>query len=451
MLADVEIISNNTYKFQLFTYSVPQNLSNKIDIGSLVSVNFRNRKKTAVVVNIHNKDLKIQNLKPVERIISKLNQDQLLFLKHVAVSYYLNIGFLIFNLYKDMNFKLDRKIKNSSLSIYNNTEIDKVLSTKSKNIIFTPSLKTTKNLYTYLTNKGIKINFYQKTGGKDEIQNALSTVNKFNNCILLANNFMKIRAHATSNYHFFDTNDYSYNLPKFNSLNIIELSVLKNKYFGGNYHYYNEYPSLNYFNKIENYTTPDLSNVEIYHGNSLQDCIELFKTKHTDKNLKLFFHDEILNELLNDYKTVKSENDLYDLNLLVNPTISFKGKLNSERLIFLLRQIERSKRNDSTTIILTTKNINLKESLKNSNITKWSKEELVSRNKWGPNLNHKVFKFSSDSIIKYENEYILGPKKVDNSYEYEININLSKDTNYNEITNMYSKLLQYEPRKVISI
>ena len=63
----------------------------------------------------------------------------------------------------------------------------------------------------------------------------------------------------------------------------------------------------------------------------------------------------------------------------------------------------------------------------------------------------QVFKFSSDSIIKYENEYILGPKKVDNSYEYEININLSKDTNYNEITNMYSKLLQYEPRKVISI
>ena len=48
-----------------------------------------------------------------------------------------------------MNFKLDRKIKNSSLSIYNNTEIDKVLSTKSKNIIFTPSLKTTKNLYTH--------------------------------------------------------------------------------------------------------------------------------------------------------------------------------------------------------------------------------------------------------------------------------------------------------------
>ena len=451
MFADVEIISNNTYKFQLFTYSVPKNLSNKIDIGSIVSVNFRNRKKTAVVVNIHNKDLKIKTLKPVEMIISKLDQDQLLFLKHIAVSYYLNIGFLIFNLYKDMNFKLDRRIKNSSLSIYNNTEIDKVLSTKSKNIIFTPSLKATKNLYKNLSEKGIKINFYQKTGGKEEIQNALSTVNKFNNCILLANNYMKIKPQPTSNYHFFDTNDYSYNLPKFNSLNIIELSVLKNKYFGGNYHYYNEYPSLNYFNKIKNYKTPDLSNVEIYHGNSLQDCIELFKTKHIDKNLKLFFHDENLNELLNDYKTVKSENDLYDLNLLVNPTISFKGKLNSERLIFLLRQIEKSNRNNSLTIILTTKNINLKESLKNSNVTKWTKQELVSRNKWGPNLNHKVFKFSSDSIIKYENKYILGPKKVDNLYEYEININLSKDTNYNEITNMYSKLLQYEPRKVTSI
>ena len=157
MFADVEIISNNTYKFQLFTYSVPKNLSNKIDIGSIVSVNFRNRKKTAVVVNIHNKDLKIKTLKPVERIISKLDQDQLLFLKHVAVSYYLNIGFLIFNLYKDMNFKLDRRIKNSSLSIYNNTEIDKVLSTNSKNIIFTPSLKATKNLYKNLSEKGLSL------------------------------------------------------------------------------------------------------------------------------------------------------------------------------------------------------------------------------------------------------------------------------------------------------
>ncbi len=451
MFADVEIISNNTYKFQLFTYSIPKNLSNKIDIGSLVSVNFRNRKKTAVVVNIHNKNLKIKTLKPVERIISKLDQDQLLFLKHVAVSYYLNIGFLIFNLYKDVNFKLDKKIKNNSLIIHNNTEIDKVIYTNSNNVIFTPSLKSTKNLQSYLTKKGIKVNFYQKTGGKDEIQNALSTVNKFDNCILLANNFLKIKPHPTTNYHFFDTNDYSYNLPKFNSLNIIELSVLKNKYFGGNYHYYNEYPSLNFFNKIENYKTPELNNVQIYHGNSLQDCIELFKTKHTDKNLKLFFQDEILNESLNEYKTVKSENDSYDLNILVNPTISFKGKLNSERLIYLLRQIERSKQNNSLTIILTTKDINLKESLKNSNITKWSKEELVSRSKWGPNLNHKVFRFSTDSIIQYENEYILGPKKVNNLYEYEININLSKDTNYNEITNMYSKLLQYEPRKVTSI
>ena len=62
----------------------------------------------------------------------------------------------------------------------------------------------------------------------------------------------------------------------------------------------------------------------------------------------------------------------------------------------------------------------------------------------------KSFRISFN-VFRYENEYILGPKKVDNSYEYEITINLSKDTNYNEITNMYSKLLQYEPRKVISI
>jgi len=35
VFADVEILSNNTYKFSKFTYSIPRRLSQKIKIGSI--------------------------------------------------------------------------------------------------------------------------------------------------------------------------------------------------------------------------------------------------------------------------------------------------------------------------------------------------------------------------------------------------------------------------------
>ena len=36
MFADVEILSNYTYKFSKFTYSIPTRLTQKIKIGSMV-------------------------------------------------------------------------------------------------------------------------------------------------------------------------------------------------------------------------------------------------------------------------------------------------------------------------------------------------------------------------------------------------------------------------------
>ena len=50
MYIDVELIYNNTYKFVQFTYKVPKKFINKINIGSIVEVMFRNKKYNAVVV-----------------------------------------------------------------------------------------------------------------------------------------------------------------------------------------------------------------------------------------------------------------------------------------------------------------------------------------------------------------------------------------------------------------
>ena len=52
MYADVELISNNTYKFKLFTYSIPSKFINKIQVGSIVEVNFRNKIYKAIVLEI---------------------------------------------------------------------------------------------------------------------------------------------------------------------------------------------------------------------------------------------------------------------------------------------------------------------------------------------------------------------------------------------------------------
>ena len=81
-----------------------------------------------------------------------------------------------------------------------------------------------------------------------------------------------------------------------------------------------------------------------------------------------------------------------------------------------------------------------------------TKEELKERKKWGPNLYHKVYKILSDTELSLENtNLVLGPRVRDDVFEYEININLRNNINYNEIITSFRKLQTYEPRKVTSI
>ena len=79
-------------------------------------------------------------------------------------------------------------------------------------------------------------------------------------------------------------------------------------------------------------------------------------------------------------------------------------------------------------------------------------KEIKERKKWGPNLHHKVYKILSDTELSLENtNLVLGPRVRDDVFEYEININLRNNINYNEIITSFRKLQTYEPRKVTSI
>ena len=69
MYVDVELISNNTYQNSTFTYQVPNKLKDKINVGSIVIVPFRNRDYKAIIMSTSNESL-IENPKPIKKFLN---------------------------------------------------------------------------------------------------------------------------------------------------------------------------------------------------------------------------------------------------------------------------------------------------------------------------------------------------------------------------------------------
>ena len=95
MFADVEVISNNTYGYNQFTYSIPHKFKTKLSIGSFVKVEFRNKIVDALVVNLKSKT-EIKNSKNILKVLNRtLNNEQNLYCKYIALSNRLNCGILL--------------------------------------------------------------------------------------------------------------------------------------------------------------------------------------------------------------------------------------------------------------------------------------------------------------------------------------------------------------------
>ena len=76
MFADVEVISNNTYGYNQFTYSIPHKFMTKLSIGSFVKVEFRNKIVDALVVNLKSKT-EIKNPKNILKISRHLFMEKI--------------------------------------------------------------------------------------------------------------------------------------------------------------------------------------------------------------------------------------------------------------------------------------------------------------------------------------------------------------------------------------
>ena len=218
MYVDIEIISNNTYTNNLFTYKVPNNVTDKISIGSIVSVPFRNKDYKGIVLSLTDKT-DILNVKEINKYLGiTLNGKHLDYLKQLAISNKLNIGIILYNLFDISNYKNQKVMNNKRIKNIPFANL-KNIDTNRNNVFFVPSLKIAKNLNNQLS-KITNIDFYQKFGGKDEITNILSK--KFKNIILLNTNFEKINLEQNTNYYFYDSNHPAWRLPKLNNLNITE-------------------------------------------------------------------------------------------------------------------------------------------------------------------------------------------------------------------------------------
>jgi len=451
VFVNVELIYNNTYKFIQFTYKVPKEYENKVYIGTIVELLFRNKKYKAVVVDINVKKPNTKNINEIQNVLFRLTDEQINFLTYLSVSNFLNIGILLSEIFDVKKFKNQKKNKYKLIEQYTQSDIFKNISNNHKNIFVTPTLETCNQLSNELIANEIDLDFYQKTGGRDEIDNFINSNIDFKNIVILSNNFNYFNITNDVVFHFYDTNNISYKLPKLNGINIIELAILKQKIFGGNFNFYNIFPALDMFDSYDHYEELIIKNDITYiYGNNLEECINILKNKFQYEKFIPYTNSEILKNELNEYifteNLLSKDTGVY---FLFNPKLSYKNTLNSLRLISLIKDVQYCEYKNIPIVLISTKDQNLHEMLKLSNLKTLANNELRERSKYGPNINTKIFSLSSDNEIDTEkfNEYLLGPRKEKNRFEYEIKLILSKNLNYNKIMDLFSYTNLYNPTK----
>ena len=451
MFVDLEIIFNNTYGYIQFTYEVPINLRTKIDIGDIVTVPFRNVERQAIVLKVHNENIIVPNIKPIFKKVGNIDQFQLKYLEQIAISNNTNIGMLLHKHIEYSKISNQKKIRTGSLGIYGNKKLSTKLK-KNNNVIFTSSLLEAKKVAETLKKEGKNVDFYQKTGGVKEFTNLWQNLKSFQNIIILSVNFEKIIIKENLNFHFFNCNNFSYNLPNLNNINIVESSIIKYKIFKGHFFYYSEFPSLELFNKVNDYflEIPDVSIDNIY-GNSLMECVELFDRKYNNEPLHIYTANKDINLISKKHKLTNNINsDKIEAAIMFNPTISYNGILSSNRLIHLIKNLDFFTSKNIKIINFSTKKINPLNQLSVKNVTKWAIKEKTERSKYGPNINIKIFKVVSEKeidISKFSN-YLIGPKKTNNHFEYELKIQINRKYNYNVIMSIFSILKNSQLERV---
>ena len=440
MYVDVELISNNTYQNSTFTYQVPNKLKDKINVGSIVIVTFRNKDYKAIIVSTSKESL-IKNPKPLKKYLDvTLNKNQIKYLQHLAISYRLNTGILLYNFVDISTLKKQKvltkqQINNIAINDFNDFD------NKQHNVFFVPSLKIGKELYNYLSNY-LDIDFYQRYGGKEEID--LLKNNKLKNVILLNTNFDKLIIDNKTNYYFYDSNNAAWKLPKLNNFNVVEAAYIKNKIFGGNFSFVNYFPNLEFHNEKVEINNNFSYDIEYFYGNSIQDCIDLYTIKNKGEQKHFYSNNKLPGVQQLTFAEKLTEKEVEGI-LIVNPTLLTNNILNSYKVIYLLSLLNYAQQNNINIVVFSTSEIDVNKVLNSKSMSKWIIKEQDTRLKFGPSLLNKVFTFKTSKKISVDNtEYVRGPIELNDDFIYEINIDLNKSYDYLKIMKMFKNLKDYE-------
>ena len=441
MYADVEIISNNTYKNTLFTYRVPPKLIRKVVKGSIVSVPFRNRDYKAVVLATSN-STNVKNIKDLKKYLNiTLGKNHLIYLEQLAISNKLNIGILIHNLFDLRSFIDQKTLKSRKIENVQLSNLEVIINKHNKNVLFVPSLKIAKELYDRLKNI-TEINFFQIYGGKEEFKDKYKK--DFKNIILLNTNFEKIILNDNTNYIFYDSNHPAWKLPKLNNFNMTEAAYLKQNIFGGSFFFVNEFPNLEFHNISYDYQGVHDYNIEYFIGNTIKDCLNIYTHKYSEKRLNVYSNSPIEDSNLFTYVDKVTDLNL-DAILLINPTLVTNNVINSYKVIYLLSILNHAKNNNIRTIVFSTNELDINKVLNSKGMNKWIKKEQTTRSKYGPSLLNKIFTFKTTKVLIGLNATLLrGPLEIEDGFTYEINIDLDKSYDYLEIMKMYKDLQDYD-------
>lgn len=441
MYADVEIISNNTYKNMLFTYRVPPELASKVVKGSIVSVPFRNREYKAVVLATSS-STNVKKIKDLKKYLNiTLTKNHLIYLEQLAISNKLNIGILIHNLFDLQTFIDQKTLKNRKIKNIQISNLEEIINNGNQNVLFVPSLKIAKELNDRLKNI-TEINFFQIFGGKDEFKDKYKK--NFKNIILLNTNFEKIILNANTNYIFYDSNHPAWKLPKLNNFNMTEAAYLKQNIFGGSFFFVNEFPNLEFHNISYDYQGVHDYNIEYFIGNTIKDCLNVYTHKYFEKRLNVYSNSPIEDSNLFNYADKVTDLNI-DAILLINPTLVTNNVINSYKVIYLLSILNHAKSNNIRTIVFSTNDLDINKVLNSKSMNKWIKKEQTTRSKYGPSLLNKIFTFKTTKILIGLNEaYLRGPIEIKDGFTYEINIDLDKSYDYLEIMKMYKDLQDYD-------
>lgn len=315
-----------------------------------------------------------------------------------------------------------------------------------KNVFYVSSLKEANELNKILTKK-IKIDFYQKFGGRNEILN-ITNNKKYTNIIVLNTNFEKIIIEEDTDYFFYNSNLNSYKLPSLNNMNIVESAYLKQLIFNGNFYFVNEFPNLEFFNnsfKFNNYVHFD---IEYFVSSTIKNSFQLLKNKY--KNITLNAYS---NEKLNVYRQVNQIEKLNDKSLncliLINPTIVTNNILNSYKVIYLLRLLNYFKNNNLKIFVISNKDLDINKTLNSAKFNDWIINEQRTRQLYGPNLLMKIFSITSDSELTiHDSNHIIGPIKENNLYKYELQIKLNNNINYLEYRKIFANFQNYKIKRI---